>query len=805
MDSQCSSVAFGRPGIEPRWTSSSKEGVGTARADASRVWFTLSHGIVNEVYYPTVDRPQIRDLQFLVTDGETFFHEEKRDLASDIAVLEGGALGYRIVTRDPQDRYRLVKEVIADCGRACVLVNVRIEAQDAWRDRLKIYVLLAPHLDVGGAGNTARRHLAARKEVLVAQKGRTCLALGVSTRFLETSVGYVGASDGWRDLRDNYRLDWHFDCADDGNVAAIGRIELGAGGEFTVALAFGDGMHAALCALVQSLSVPFAQHRAAFVAQWSDAFCDVPPLAHLAGDGGRLYCMSHNLLLAHEDKMFKGAFIASASIPWGEAKGDEDLGGYHLVWTRDMVHSATALLACRSVEAARRALVYLAVSQHPDGGFSQNFWVDGTPYWHGVQLDEVAFPIILAWRVWKAGGLAQFDPFPMVKAGAAFLVREGPATAQERWEEASGFSPSTLAATIAALVCAADFARDRGEHAVASFMEDHADYLESHVERWTVTTRGELVPGRPRHYIRILPVDIGDPSPMEDPDSAWLTLDNQPPEGPFRFPARDVVDGGFLELVRYGIREAHDPVVVESLAVIDAVLKVDTPEGPCWYRYNHDGYGNRADGGPYLGYGIGRPWPLLTGERGHYELAAGRDARPYAQALEGFGGRGALLPEQVWDRDDESAGMRCGRPTGSAMPLLWAHAEYIVLMRSIADGKVFERIEPVAARYLGRRGRRDLEVWKPSRAVRRVPRGVTLRVQAPARFRLRWTRDEWGTWQDATSNDSGLGVAFVDIAVEAAQQAPIRFTFYWLEDAEGALFARSRDQWEGRDYEVQVG
>lgn len=799
------SVAFGWPGIAPRWTSSSKEGVGTAYADASRVWFTLSHGILNEVYYPTVDRPQIRDLQLLVTDGETFFHEEKRDLDNEITVLEKGALGYRIVTRDPAGRYRIVKEVISDTSRACVLVHAKIEADDAWRGRLRVYVLLAPHLDVGGADNTAERHRAARKDVLVAHRGRTCLALGVSTRFLETSCGYVGFSDGWRDLRDNFRLDWHFDCAVDGNVAVVGLVDTASTDEFTLALAFGDGLHAACTALMQSLSLPFGAHREAFVRQWSDALCDVPDLRALTGDDGRLYCMSHNLLLAHEDKMFKGALIASASIPWGEAHGDEDLGGYHLVWTRDMVHSATALLACGNVEIPRRALVYLAVSQHPDGGFSQNFWVDGTPYWSAVQLDEVAFPIILAWRVWRRGGLAQFDPWPMVKAAAAFLLREGPVTAQERWEEASGYSPSTLAATIAALACAADFARDRGEAAAAAFIEDYADFLESHVERWTVTRDGGLVPGIARHYIRILPVAVGDAAAAEEPDDAMLTLANQPPGGPYRFPAKDIVDGGFLELVRYGIREAHDPLVVDSLRVIDAVLKVDTPLGPCWYRYNHDGYGNAADGGPYLGSGIGRLWPLLTGERGHYELAAGRDATPYLRALEAFGGRGALLPEQVWDRDDPQAGMRIGRPTGSAMPLLWAHAEYIALARSIADGVAFDRIEPVAARYLAHRGRDDLEVWKPVRQVQRVRRGATLRIQAPAPFRLRWTIDEWQTARDTDSRDSGLDIAFVDIAIDARQQAPIRFTFFWLGGADYPFFTREAQRWEGRDYTVEVG
>jgi len=268
-----------------------------------------------------------------------------------------------------------------------------------------------------------------------------------------------------------------------------------------------------------------------------------------------------------------------------------------------------------------------------------------------LQLDEVAFPVVLAWRVWKAGALADFDPYPMVKGAAEFLIREGPVTGQERWEENSGYSPSTLAATITGLICAADFARSRGDHALAGFVEHYADFLESHVERWTVTTAGTLLPEVPRHYIRINPVAVGDVSPDEDPNTGLLTIANAPPGESLQIAAKEVVDAGFLELVRYGIRTAGDPLIEDSLRVVDAVLKVDTPLGPCWRRYNHDGYGNRDDGGPFLGWGRGRPWPLLTGERGHYELAAGRSAEPFLRALEKFGGRGAMLPEQVWDEE----------------------------------------------------------------------------------------------------------------------------------------------------------
>ncbi len=237
--------AFGRPGIAPRWTSSAKEGAGTACSDASRVWFTLSHGILNEVYYPTVDRPQIRDLQFLVSDGESFLHEEKRDLDHEIECMDGDTLGYRIVTRDRQGRYRIIKEIIADPDRPCVLIHARLESEPAWAKRLQVYVLLAPHIDGSGWGNSAEHCLAARKDVLVAWKNRTCVALGVNTRFLKTSCGFVGASDGWQDLHDNFRLDWEFEHAEDGNVAVIGQVALDDRQEVTVGLAFGEGRHAA--------------------------------------------------------------------------------------------------------------------------------------------------------------------------------------------------------------------------------------------------------------------------------------------------------------------------------------------------------------------------------------------------------------------------------------------------------------------------------------------------------------------------------------------------------------------------------
>jgi glucoamylase len=747
------------------------------------------------VYYPTIDRPQIRDLQYLVTDGQTFFHEEKRHLEHQVECLSHHALGFRISSTDPQRRYRIMKEVIGDPHQDAVLIHTSLEGEARFLSTVKLYALLAPHIEVGGWGNNGQVREVAGQEILTAHKQGIWLALGASVPFLRRSCGYVGASDGWTDLADNFQMDWEFDAAADGNIALTGELDLSRGYAFTLGLAFGESFHSAATTLFQSLDLPFDRQRQRFIEQWDRACTHILPLKEVAGDGGSLYHVSNSLLLAHEDKRYQGAMIASLSIPWGDAKGDEDIGGYHLVWTRDMCHSATGLLAAGNTETPLRALVYLACSQHAEGGFYQNFWINGEPYWRGIQLDEVAFPILLAWRLHVAGTLRNFDPYPMVLRAARYLIKEGPATQQERWEENSGYSPSTLASNIAALTCAALFARERGDAATAQFIQEYADFLECHIEAWTVTTQGTLLPGIRRHFIRIHPVAVGDPHPDEDPDQGVLPIRNRPPESQVEFPAKDIVDAGFLELVRYGIRKPGDPLIEDSLQVVDAVLKVETPCGPGWRRYTHDGYGQREDGGPYVGWGRGRVWPLLTGERGHYELAAGRDVGIFMRAMEAFAKATGLLPEQIWDEPDKPAArMLLGCPTGAAMPLMWAHAEYIKLLRSIRDGRVFDLIPAVADRYLTRRDCQPLEVWKFSRQPMAVMAGRTLRVQAPAAFKLRWTANEWQEVHDTASTATALEIEFVDILIAPEQRAPIRFTFYWL----------ATGRWEGHDFQVNV-
>jgi len=794
MPSSSIHPAFGAPGIEPRWTRSDKQAVGTAYSTASRIWFTLAAGVVSELYYPTIDQPQVRDVQFLVSDGETFFHDERRNFTSHIEQIDGHALGYRVVSTACDQPYRIVKEIIADPHRACLLVDVRLEGDAALLGKLRLYALVAPHLGGGGRENSAFVDEVAGYPVLMAHRGLTWLALGCSAPVLRRSCGYVGMSDGWTDLSTNHQMDWQFDSAESGNIALTAQIDHQRGRPFTLAVAFGDSQHDAQNTLVQALGIDFAEHRQRFIEQWQRVCGHVTPLCRMVGDGGALYRRSHSLLLAHEDKAFPGAMIASLSIPWGQHKGDEDLGGYHLVWPRDLVHASTALLASGNTSTPYRSLVYLACSQNDDGGFYQNFWIDGRPYWTGVQLDQVSFAMLLAWRVRQAGALGQFDPYPMVMRAAGYLLRHGPATVQERWEENGGYSPSTLAANIAALCCAAVMAREHGDAATGQFLQDYADFLESHIERWTVTTAGTLLPGVPRHYIRILPVAYGDCQPLEDPNQAIVEIKNQPPGAPTSFAAKDVVDAGFLELVRYGIRRADDPLFVDSLAVVDHVLKVDTPAGPCWRRYNHDGYGEREDGGPFLGWGRGRAWPLLTGERAHYELAAGGDVGPLIRAMEGFA-KGGLLPEQIWDAAPlPGERLTLGHPTGSAMPLVWAHAEYLTLLRSAADGVPFDLLPHVAEHYGSRAGCRDLEIWKTTRHARTVRAGQTLRVMAPAPFRLHWSLDDWRQVNDQAALETTLGIHYFDVNVPSDQQSPVRFTFFWPSD----------DRWEGRDYCVAI-
>jgi glucoamylase len=786
-------TAFGAPGIEPRWTSSAKEGVGTAYHTSCRLWFTLSHGIINEIYYPRVDQPNTRDFQFLITDGETFCHEEKRDLTHVVEYPERDCLLYRLTNSEPHGRYRIIKHILTDPHRSVLLVHTKLQILDpALNGKLRLYALFAPH----GAHNSGQFLEIGATKLLHVRRADVHLVLGCTSGFTRRSVGYVGASDGWRDLMDNFRMDWEFPEAKHGNIALTGEIDLSQNGEFTIAVACGGSCQSTAAKLLQSLADPFETHRQGYIRQWQRAVVN-PKFDFSAdtGDGGGMYRLSRCVLLAHEDKLFQGALVASMSIPWGETKGgDADLGGYHLVWTRDLVQSAGALLATGQTATPLRALIWLAALQRPDGSFPQNSWINGAAYWTGLQLDEIAAPILLAWRLHnRKASLGLFDPCVMILRAAAYLILQGPVTGQDRWEENAGYSPSTLATVIAGLVCAAECSKERDENKLADFILVYADWLVAHLEEWTVTTQGELVPGFSQHYIRINPTDALAPDPHADPNSTMIHVAN---DGGLH-PARNIVGGDFLQLVRYGIRNPDDPIVRASLQVIDRVIKHDLPQGPGWRRYNHDGYGEKPDGSAFGGAGIGRCWPILTGERGHYELAAGRDPLPFIKTIEKFSNQGGMIPEQLWDADDlPNSKLKRGLPTGAAMPLCWSHAEYISLVRSRHDGVCFDRIEPAFQRYVAKPVASRHEIWSLRHPARRILQGKTFRLILAIEATVIWSTDNWThVHESQTLHQTELNLWFCDLpTAKLPAGTTVEFTLLWTHEA----------RWHGHNWQVNV-
>lgn len=802
----------------PSWARADKDAAGTSTSGASPVWFTVAGGIITEVFFPDIDTPQIRDFQLMITDGATFFHDFQHDFTHVTSYPDPGAMAVRITSTAIGQNYQVVQDIITEPDGPVLLVRVKLSGDPALLPKLHVYALLAPHLARSGYNNSGYSVQTKQGTRLIAFSDIYGLALGADCDFAMTSCGFVGVNDGWTDVIGHRRLPmWSFDAAEHSNIALTGELNLQGKTEFVLALAFCEMDGAALASdralpegpaltnVTEALAYPFDDatapyaHYQAYINAWkSRAGGKFVPPASATGDGGRLFQLSRNVLLTHEDEPHSGALVASLSVPWGLRAGDDD-AGYHLVWPRDMTQSATALLAAGETDLPLRALMFLSQAQFQNGRLPQNFFIDGRFFRNADQLDEYAFPIILAYHLSQANALGGFDPKEMVLGAAGAVIVHGPMTQQERWEENEGYSPSTLASNIAALICAADLARKKwGDPATAQFLEAHADFLETYLEKWCVTKTGNLVPGISQYYIRMLPTNVknggGQPSLPENPDTAMITVGNH--VNPTPQPANSVVDGGFLELVRYGIRSAKDPIIVNTVKVIDAVLRKDMTGGPAYYRYNNDGYGQKANGDAYDGTGLGHPWPLLGGERGHYELAAGGNALPYVKALESFAGQRGLLPEQLWELPDLNTvfpPLQQGGPTGSAMPLAWAHAEYIKLVRSVADGKVFDQLAPVAARYLVPHPPSNLEVWNFDRQPTSIQAGRTLRLPLGGSFLLRWTKDNWATFTDTTATATNIGVFYVDVPTQAAQAgSSVIFAIQWLPS----------QQWVGGNFSV---
>ncbi len=748
--------AFGHPGLEPTWTSSAKDFVTTA-IGASRLWATLGFGILNEVYWPSTSEPQIRDLGFILAREGTWI-ELKRAARYRVSRPSPAVPLPRVVHEG--DDYHLAIEVVPDPRRDALLVAYTLEGE------YDLYVLLAPHLGGSGFHNTAW----VRGDAF-ASNGDRALALVADTPFRRASAGFVGASDGWQDFARNGRLTETFDRAADGNVALT--CELGAR-RGVLALGFNDTPEGARTLAAASLAEGFPAARRAFIAgwrTWSEPLRLPAPSPAIVDEAA----LSATVLKVHEDRTFPGAMIASLSIPWGNTS--DSRGGYHLVWARDAVESGLALLAIGHRDEAARVVTYLASTQQPDGHWHQNFYTDGRPFWHGIQLDETAFPVVLVAGLTEAGWAPTPEVLTMVRRAVGYIARVGPMSPQDRWEENGGANTFTIALEIAALVASAD----RLTAAERDYVLSLADYWNERIEDWCYVEGTDLADwlGVPGYYLRVAPPRGQErPSRVELHNRAGETID-----------ARDLVGLEFMYLVRAGLRRADDPRIRASLAVADALLRVETPAGPLYHRYNDDGYGEHDDGRPFDGTGVGRAWPLLAGERGHLALAAGEDPLPYLETMCRTAGAAGLLPEQVWDADPIAArGLAPGRPSGSAMPLVWAHAEFLKLLVARERGRPCERLRAVDARYANAHPAAAWH-WRAETPFDMLPAGRALIIEAARPFTLHYGRGGWQTPADRAAAPLGLGMYGVRFeAGELAGAGQLDFTRRYESDWEGVTW-----------------
>lgn len=657
----------GAPGIAARWNPSLKEAVGTSASRQSNLWFTVAEGIVTEVFYPTVDRAQVGDLQFVVTDGRGFFSEQRRDTHYRVHYATDG-MAVEIRGEDKSGKYSFRQTLVSDDASPVLRIKTHF---DFHAPGLKVFVLYRPAMNGSGNQNQAE----ALKDALVARSGPYTSVLRTSAPMSDRSAGYVGFSDGWQTLRQDYYLSRSWRAAGPGNVALTAELQTGgeASFEYDLALAFGRSYDHVRLLADSALQKPFSRVRENYEAGWNAyvrrleqhlARTESPSL--LRTEVAR---RSVILIKMHEDKLQPGAIVASLSKPAapGGLSADDSVGGYSLVWPRDLYHSAMGLLAAGDVVTPRAILDYLVLRQNADGSWGQNFYVDGTPYWTAIQMDQVAFPVLLAERLSRHYGLKLTrNHLTLIARATGYLISRGPYSPQDRWEEIGGYIPSTLAAQIAALRAGA---RILGPGPYAQDLLRVADQWQSQIERWTLVPESYIG----KNYYQRVSLK-GDASIPENYDIA---------NGGGRATSWEILDGGFLELVRLGVRSADDPRILSTLKLYDQPkVGLASHLGAASYRrYNRDAYGPNQVGGY---------WPLLAGERGVYAVAAGDLPRARAQlrVMEHSALPSGHIPEQTMTAGNAHT------PSQSALniacPLAWSHAEYLVLKRSIDERKPFD-------------------------------------------------------------------------------------------------------------------
>jgi len=788
----------GAPGNSPSWTSSAKSGVGKAFNDSSNVIFTLSHGIVDEVYFPREDIACMRDMEFIVTDGEQFFSEEKRDTNHSNSWVGEGIPAFKIVNTCKQKRYSIEKEIITDPCRNTVLKKVKFKPTRK-TDKLKLYLLLSPHLNNKGEGNTG--WIGDYKGIPMLFAYRYGISMAVAcfySDFIKRSVGYVGKSDGYTDLKEHKKMEWEYQRAPDGNIALTAEIDVAKTKEFVIALSFGTTEQDAAHHSWSSLLDGYETSRENYINDWKKFQKKLSNVKTDRNTVGKNFRASATILNVHKSKKFSGGVVASLSIPWGQSKGDKDVGGYHLVWPRDLVESSGGFLALNSKDEVLQILNYLMATQEDDGKWSQNMWLEGIPHWTGLQMDEIALPMIL---VDKCQHNNQLDKdrlkryWPGIKKAISFLIINGPHTQQDRWEEEAGLTAFTLATEIAALLSAAHLADINEEPDMANYCRATADYWNDQIEKWTYVTDTPLSKevGVEGYYMRINPTHDA----AEDVKNNMICLQNRHREnGMMHLYELICVDA--LALVRFGLRAAEDPKIINTVKVIDAKLKVNTPNGPCWHRYPNDGYGEDKYGNPFPqnGHGIGRAWPLLAAERAHYEIAAGdiEAAKEILKSIDRFSNNG-LIPEQIWDTDDiPEKGLFFGQHSGSAMPLVWAHSEYLKLCNSIKEKEIFDMSPHAQERYIKNKTKSKFVVWRFTWPCKSIPRDKNLRIEVQAEASIHWSTDKWRTTHNTETRDTNLGIHVADIELEKSKSEEIYFTFFW----------KKANHWENKNFRIPI-
>jgi glucan 1,4-alpha-glucosidase len=743
------SPATDGPGALSHFDLARKDCLGTSRTTSSKVWFTVAGGALSDVYYPTIDNTNVETLQYIVTDGSTFTDLQTRDMVSTATALDDSGMSCRVTSTARNGQYTIVTDYVTDPDRSTLVMRTRLLPSS--QSDLKLYVRFDPTVNGnggGGSGNggadSAVTDTSTGHPIPVAFDTNTVtnaanrdyaqpVFAALDGPFATVTSGFAGAaSDGLKQLDATHSLTTVNDAAVNGNIAQVAEVQRGQRNrDIIFALGFGSTQAQAVAAAEASLHRDFDRIRKDYEKGWKryDETLNPPPTSLPGLSGARVrqlrdeYYLSINVVKAAEDKTFPGAIVAGLSSPWGQAvsAGDPNntyFGSYREVFARDLYEAWTGLMAAGDLATARDATLFLFERQQlADGSMPRNSLVNGktAPDSFGTQLDEVAYPILMAHQL----GLTDSTLYEQhIKPAANFVVARGPSFGAERWEEQSGFSPSTIAAEIAGLLAGADIADVNGDTQSARLWRAVADDYQRSIKGWTVTTNGSQ--STQPYFIRL--------STSGDPNAAVsYNVGNGGPT----LDQRDVIDAGFLELSRLGMFAADDPDFANSLAVVDATIKSDTDSGPGWHRYNGDGYGDdKVTGSPWApsGKGTGHLWPALTAERAEQSLQNGdiAEASALLDAMARFSSGFGLIPEQSWELPDLAAspfgtdptiasiGFVNGKPVGSASPLVWSAGSFVRLAADLRAHSLLDQPSNTVDRYIDNtQGQTTLTVTAP--------------------------------------------------------------------------------------------